>query len=94
MLEAQKAKRLCKVSLSQCPASLSYMAGEAGSDFDANAIQKANTNAPSPYLQQTIMLPTEMSHHLSSVPGSQPETNFWDEGCSQDANIMSPVLAL
>ncbi|KAM0458041.1 hypothetical protein ACHAO4_002762 [Trichoderma viride] len=51
-------------------------AGKTGSDLDANANRKANTNAPSPYLQQTMTLPTELlSHHPSSAPSSQLETN-------------------
>ncbi|UKZ60624.1 uncharacterized protein TrAtP1_001895 [Trichoderma atroviride] len=52
------------------------VAEKTGSDPDANADRRANSNAPSPYLQQTMTLPTELlSHHTSSAPSSQRENN-------------------
>lgn len=66
--------------------------GKTGSDPDASANWKANTNAPSPYLQQTMRLPTELlSHHPSSAPSSQqPETNDADwSGESPDSEFQA-----
>ncbi|KAL9488311.1 hypothetical protein ACSS6W_000588 [Trichoderma asperelloides] len=67
------------------------MAGKTGSDAGANANRKANTNTPSPDLQQTITLPTELlSHQPSSAPSSQLETNDADwSGKSPDSEYQA-----
>lgn len=67
------------------------MAGKTGSDPGANANRKANTNTPSPDLQQTIALPTELlSHQPSSAPSSQLETNDADwSGKSPDSEFQA-----